>query len=125
MVLENAGDEDEPLSVDVRDRGDDTVLTVTGELDFGSTPRFLEIAEPIAAVGQALVLDLSRLVYCDSSALSALVRLYKVSKAAGGTLCLAALQPQVEAAITMTSLHLMLSVCDEVPHAAIGPADHA
>ncbi|MCE6995384.1 STAS domain-containing protein [Saccharothrix sp. S26] len=126
MVLEEAiVDEDEPLSVDVRDRGDDTVLSVVGELDFGTTPRFLEVAEPVAALGEALVLDLSGLVFCDSSALSALVRLHKVSKAAGGTLCLAALQPQVKAAITMTSLHLMLSISDEVPRGAVGTADHA
>ena len=125
MVLEATVDEDEPLSVDVRDRDDDTVLSVSGELDFGSTPRFLAVAEPIAALGQALVLDLSRLAFCDSSALSALVRLHKASKAAGGTLCLAGLQPQVESAITMTSLHLMLSICDEVPCGAIGTVGHA
>lgn len=117
--------EDEPLSIDVRDRGDDTLLSVTGELDFGTTPRFLEVTEPVAARGEALVLDLSGLTFCDSSALSALVRLHKVSRAAGGTLCLAALQPQVKAAITMTSLHLILSLRDEVPHGAIGTADHA
>ncbi|MEU4744957.1 STAS domain-containing protein [Actinosynnema sp. NPDC023658] len=95
------------------------------ESDFSTTPALPEVAEPISALGGALVLDLSGLAFCDSSALSALVRLHEVSKAAGGTLCLAALQPQVQAGITMTSPHLMPSIREEVPSGVIGTADHA
>jgi anti-sigma B factor antagonist len=103
------------LSVDVRERSEDTVVAVSGELDFGTTPRLLEVAEPLAAAGGALVLDLANLTFCDSSALSALVRLHKAARTAGGTLCLASLRPQVKAAITMTSLDRLLTIVDEVP----------
>ncbi|MFD7654289.1 STAS domain-containing protein [Actinosynnema sp. NPDC059797] len=114
-VEEKRVDEALSLSVDVLHRAEDTVVAVTGELDFGTTPRLLEVAEPLAAAGGPLVLDLSDLTFCDSSALSALVRLHKATRAAGGALCLAALRPQVKAAITMTSLDQLFTIVDEVP----------
>ncbi|MFT7834592.1 STAS domain-containing protein [Saccharothrix sp. BKS2] len=104
-----------PLSVDVRERPEDTVVVVSGELDFGTTPRLLAVAEPLAAAGGPLVLDLADLTFCDSSALSALVRLHKVTRAAGGALVLASLRPQVRSAITMTSLDRLLTIVDQVP----------
>lgn len=103
------------LSVDVRERARDTVVSLSGELDFGTTPRFLAVTEPLVARGGSLVLDLAGLAFCDSSALSALVRLHKAAASAGGTLCLARLRPQVRTAITMTSLDRLFTVVDEVP----------
>ncbi|ADB34394.1 anti-sigma-factor antagonist [Kribbella flavida DSM 17836] len=103
------------LTIDVDDRGADVVAKVTGELDFGTTPELLEVVEPLAASGRSLVLDLVDLTFCDSSALSALVRLHKTAAAAGGALSLARLRPQVEAAITVTMLHRLLEIHAEVP----------
>ncbi|QFZ21602.1 STAS domain-containing protein [Saccharothrix syringae] len=114
-------DEALPLSVGVRERDRDTVVSVAGELDYGTTPQLLAVAEPLAARGGALVLDLADLTFCDSSALSALVRLHKASRVAGGSLSLAALRSQVRAAITMTSLDQLLTIVDEVP---AGPDGH-
>ncbi|MEU7482025.1 STAS domain-containing protein [Lentzea sp. NPDC042327] len=111
-----------PLEIGVHDRGADTVAAVVGELDFGTTPRMLEVVEPLAAQGGTLVLDLSGLDFCDSSALSALVRLHKVALAAGGALHLAALRPQVESAIRLTSLHQLLTIHAHVPDAPGGSA---
>ncbi|HUQ59480.1 STAS domain-containing protein [Lentzea sp.] len=113
--------EDLPLEIGVHDRGADTVAAVVGELDFGTTPRMLKTVEPLAAQGRTLVLDLSGLDFCDSSALSALVRLHKVAQAAGGALHLAALRPQVRSAITLTSLDQLLTIHPQVPDALGGP----
>jgi anti-sigma B factor antagonist len=108
---------DELLSIDVDDRGTDVVAKVAGELDFGTTPQFLRAMEPLVVTGGSLVLDLSELTFCDSSALSALVRLHKRAKAAGAEFALARLRPQVEGAITVTMLHRLLVIHEEVPAA--------
>jgi anti-sigma B factor antagonist len=67
---------DDLLSLEVLDRGPDVVISISGELDFGTTARFLETAQPFAEAGRSLVLDLADLMFCDSSGLGALVRLH-------------------------------------------------
>lgn len=108
-------DEALPLELDVRERVADTVVVVSGELDFATTPRLWEAVEPLARTGRPLVLDLSGLSFCDSSALSVLVRLHKAAGSSGGSLVLAAPQPQVEAALTLTMLHRLLTIRAELP----------
>ena len=106
---------EELLSVDVLDRGSDLVVSVTGELDFGTTARLTDVVQPLAATGRSLVLDLAGLVFCDSSGLGVLVRLHKVAQDAGGRLCLARLRPQIESTIKLTMLHRLLLISDDVP----------
>ncbi|MET9224632.1 STAS domain-containing protein [Lentzea sp. NPDC003310] len=110
------------VEVDVRHHGADAVAAIVGELNFGTTPRMLQVVEPLAAQGRTLVLDLSQLDFCDSSALSALVRLHKVAHAAGGALHLAALRPQVKSAIMLTSLDQLLTIHPQVSDALGGSA---
>ncbi|MEV0675212.1 STAS domain-containing protein [Actinosynnema sp. NPDC050436] len=108
-------DEALPLQVDVRDRASDTVVVVSGELDFATTPHLWEAVGPLARSGRPLVLDLAALSFCDSSALSILVRLHRTAQGSGGSLVLAAPQPQVEAALTVTMLHRLLTIRPEQP----------
>lgn len=110
---------DDLLSVDILDRGTDLVITVSGELDFGTTAGFLEAVQPLAETGGELFLDLAGLVFCDSSGLGALVRLHKLAGDAGGKLSLARLRPQLESTIKLTMLHRLLVILDDVP----APAD--
>jgi len=112
---------DELLSVAVLDRGSDLVIRVSGELDFGTTAGFLEVAQPLAAAGNSLILDLADLAFCDSSGIGAFVRLHKLAESAGGRLCLASLRPQLESTIRVTMLHRLLLIRDDVP-AADDPA---
>jgi anti-sigma B factor antagonist len=106
---------DDLLSMEVLDRGPDVVITVSGELDFGTTARFLEVAQPLAAAGRSVILDLADLMFCDSSGLGALVRLHKLTAEAGGSLCLARLRPQLESTIQVTMLHRLLVIRADVP----------
>jgi anti-sigma B factor antagonist len=106
---------DDLLSLEVLDRGPDVVITVSGELDFGTAARFLEVAQPLAEAGRLVILDLADLMFCDSSGLGALVRLHKLAEDAGGNLSLARLRPQLESTIQVTMLHRLLVIRADVP----------
>jgi len=108
------------LTIDVRDRGPDVVIGVGGELDFGTTPELLAVAEPLVTAGRSLVLDFADVTFCDSSGLSALVRLHKKAATSGGALSVARLRPHVKATVTVTMLHRVLTIVDEVPEVAAG-----
>jgi anti-sigma B factor antagonist len=103
------------LTADILDRGPDVVISLSGELDFGTNTAFLETTQPYAEAGRALVLDLDQLAFCDSSGLGALVRLHQLTQAAGGSLVLARLRPHLQATIKMTMLHKLLTIESEVP----------
>jgi anti-sigma B factor antagonist len=103
------------LAADILDRGPDVVISLTGELDFGTSTAFLATAQPYAEAGRALVLDLDQLTFCDSSGLGALVRLHQLTAAAGGSLVLARLRPHLQSTIKMTMLHKLLTIETEVP----------
>ncbi|MFK4084694.1 STAS domain-containing protein [Kribbella sp. NPDC020789] len=103
------------LSAEVLDRGADVLITLTGELDFGTSAAFLETAQPFAEAGRTVVLDLDHLTFCDSSGLGTLVRLHQAGEAAGGSLVLARPRPQLESTIKVTMLHRLLTLVSEVP----------
>ncbi|MFD7160486.1 STAS domain-containing protein [Kribbella sp. NPDC059898] len=113
-------DDGRMLAIGVRDRATDVVVAVAGELDFGSTRELLAVAEPLARAGRSIVLDLVDLTFCDSTGLSALVRLHRQAEAAGGELRLARLRTQVEGPIVVTMLDRLLEICPEVPEAPAG-----
>ncbi|MFB4314850.1 STAS domain-containing protein [Actinomadura sp. 21ATH] len=62
-----------------------------------------------------IALELAELVFCDSSGLNALVRLWKRAAAADGELVLVAPQARVTAALRRTGLDRFLRVCAAVP----------
>jgi anti-sigma B factor antagonist len=102
------------------DRGPDVVVSVSGELDFGTASDFLAVTQPLAQAGRSLILDLAQLQFCDSSGLGTFVRLHQLTQAAGGTLILARLRPQIESTLTVTMLHRLLLIRADVP--AVDPA---
>lgn len=108
---------DDLLSLEVLDRGPDVVITISGELDFGTTTRFLKVAQPLAEAGRYVVLDLVDLMFCDSTGLGAFVRLHKLTQDAGGRLCLARPRPQLESTINLTMLHRLLDIRTDLPDA--------
>lgn len=104
------------LRIDVEHgTGTTTVVSVVGELDFGTTAQLIDVVEPLTAAGRTVILDLSEMEFCDSSALGALVRLHRTAVAAGGSIALARLRPQVAAIITVTSLHRLFPIHDDIP----------
>jgi len=109
-------DEARLLSVDLEHTGPPpaVVVRVDGELDYGTTPCLLAAVGTVPASGVDLILDLTGLKFCDSSALGVLVSLHKQTTAGGGRLYLASAGPQVLDAITITSLDQLLRVRDSV-----------
>ena len=105
-----------PLSVNVSQSDQPGVLLamVNGEMDYGNTHRLAAALGDAPGTGTHIVLDLSGLTFCDSSALGALVALHKRTTAAGGRLFLVHLRPQVADAIAVTSLDQLLRVRESV-----------
>ncbi|GAA1198036.1 STAS domain-containing protein [Streptomyces hebeiensis] len=62
------------LKVDESEQGPWTVLHITGELDLVTTPEVRQrVHDAVAAGRRELVLDLSRVFFCDSSGVGVLI----------------------------------------------------
>src|SRR5262249_17509106 len=91
------------------------LVTVRGELDFGTTPRLAEALRGLPGPGEHFVFDLSGLDFCDSSGLGALIAAYKAAAAQGGQVYLTGVSPTVRTAIAVTSLDQLFELRDDVP----------
>ncbi len=67
-----------------------------------------------------LVVDCAQLRFIGSSGLAALLAAHQAARAAGGTLHLAACQPQIRELLHVSRLDTILSVCDSVEDALAG-----
>ncbi|SBU96671.1 anti-sigma B factor antagonist [Streptomyces sp. MnatMP-M77] len=72
------------------------VLTVSGELDHHTSPRFREALNEITlSTDTGLVLELSGLTYCDSTGITVLVTAYQRAQASGTELNVAGASPHL------------------------------
>ncbi|MFH8336408.1 STAS domain-containing protein [Streptomyces sp. AM6-12] len=72
------------------------VLEVTGELDHHTAPRLTWALEDLTLAPRTLlVIDLSGVSYCDSTGITVLVTAFHRAEAAGGSLGLAGLSPDL------------------------------
>jgi anti-sigma B factor antagonist len=90
------------------------VVRVAGELDFGTTPQLVSAVDGEPAAGTDMILDLTGVEFCDSSALGAMIAMHKAALAAGARLYLTGVPAQVLAAITVTSLDQLFDIRDDV-----------
>jgi anti-sigma B factor antagonist len=90
------------------------VAVVTGELDFGTTPQLVEALHDDPPPGASVVLDLTGVDFCDSSALGAMISIYKTVSRSGGSLYLTGAGPQVASAVAVTSLDQLFRVRHDV-----------
>ncbi|MFG3498072.1 STAS domain-containing protein [Streptomyces sp. NPDC047928] len=75
------------LSVDTAEQGAWTVLRVSGELDLVSSPAVRQRVHDAVAVGRHdIVLDLSRVLFCDSSGVGVLIASRRLLRSCGGRL---------------------------------------
>ncbi|MET8229819.1 STAS domain-containing protein [Micromonospora sp. NPDC005298] len=106
------------MELSVRPGRDCTVLEVRGELDMATSPQLREGLQRLVDAGDhQVVVDLSGVGFLDSSALGALVVMFKAFGDVGGRLCLAAVQPGVRSVLTITSVDRAIDVYDSVPAA--------
>jgi anti-anti-sigma factor len=121
-MMNSATTVDPDLDVSVRTAGDVTIAELTGELDIASAPALREQLLGLLRPGSSqLVVDLSKVSFCDASGLAVLVGTGRRARLLGGYLRLAAVSPQVGEALRITGLHRNLAVFATAPAAVAGP----
>jgi anti-sigma B factor antagonist len=104
------------------------VVEVEGELDMDTSPHLREGLQRLVDGGdRQVVVDLARVPFMDSSALGALVLIFKALRDVGGRLSLATVQPPVANVLNITSVDSVIDVYDSVQaaEADMTPADGA
>jgi anti-sigma B factor antagonist len=88
-----------------------TIAELAGELDLASAPALREQLLHLLQPGSSrLVLDLSRVSFCDASGLAVLVGISRRARLLGGFLRLAGVSPQTARVLRLTGLHRHLPV---------------
>lgn len=113
--------------------GSVAVLTVTGEIDFGTAPDLRDRALELSRQGNRhLILDLAPVAFCDSSGLNALIGILRCTQETGGSLALAAVPDRLTRLLDLTGVsQLMPAHADTAAamsahtatHGPAGPAD--
>lgn len=67
-----------------------------------------------------MVIDMAGVGFMDSSAIGALVVMFRAFRDGGGRLCLAAVQPQVRSVLAVTTVDRAIDVYDTVQAAEAG-----
>jgi anti-sigma B factor antagonist len=81
------------------------IVNVVGAVDMSTVPKLHEALELMAEAGQRdIIVDMAGLTFLDSSGVSALVRAFKQSRAAGKSLVLTNVPPQAWRALDMGGL---------------------
>ena len=110
------------LDCRVRTAGGVTVAELAGELDLASAPALREQLLRLLRPGSSrLVLDLSRVSFCDASGLAVLVGADRQARLLGGFLRLAAVSPQTARVLDITGLGRHLPVYPTVAAASSAP----
>jgi anti-sigma B factor antagonist len=121
-VTHPAAEDIDPITFAVATERDGSVIvTPHGELDIVSAPavreRLLSLLSPDAS---RLVIDMSAVRYADASGLAVLVSTQRRAVLLGGTLRLAALQPEVARVLTAAGLSRQLAAYPSVQAAIAG-----
>jgi anti-sigma B factor antagonist len=121
-VTHPAAEDIDPITFTVATERDGFVIvTPHGELDIVSAPavreRLLSLLRPDAS---RLVIDMSAVRYADASGLAVLVSTQRRAVLLGGTLRLAALQPEVARVLTAAGLSRQLAAYPSVQAAIAG-----
>ncbi|MFC7309931.1 STAS domain-containing protein [Streptomyces monticola] len=99
------------LRVEVHNEGGSAVVTPVGELDHHTADLLREPLEDCLAQGLArLVVDCSRLEFCDSTGLNVLLGARLKAEAAGGGVHLAGMQPVVARVFEITGAEAVFTV---------------
>lgn len=94
------------------------VLAVTGEIDYTSAGTLdSRVRELLDRQTSHLVLDFSEVGFCDSSGMSALIRLWQDLQAAGGQLAVAAAPTNVTRALRIGGLQNLIATYPTVDEA--------
>jgi anti-anti-sigma factor len=99
-----------------------TIAELTGELDIASAPALREQLLSLLRPGSSrLVIDLSKVSFCDASGLAVLVSTARRARLLGGFLRLAAVSPSTGRVLHITGLNRNLAIFPTVQAAATAP----
>ncbi len=102
----------------VNAEGDYTVLRLAGELDLVSAPQLNQTLTRLIDDHRCwLVLDFSRVTFCDSCGFNALLAALGRAQERGGTIRLVGLQPPVLRAFRLIGLTRMIPIYDSLADA--------
>ena len=104
------------------DSNSGSTLRIDGELDISTADQLRRAVAPYVAAGGKLILDLSRVSFCDSTGLAVLVGIHKRLAAAGGGLELYAPVQRVQHLLTITGLNRVFPVRAAEPGSGTSPA---
>ncbi|WP_419924450.1 STAS domain-containing protein [Candidatus Poriferisocius sp.] len=103
------------FSVAVATRGRWEVLSVTGEIDMATAPRFRQRLLALISTGaQNVVIDLTEVDFIDSTGLGVLMGAAKRVRSAGGDIRLVSVGSRLADLIELTRLDRVLDVFDSV-----------
>ncbi|WP_299542129.1 STAS domain-containing protein [uncultured Streptomyces sp.] len=109
------------LEVETRTQGASEIVTPVGELDHHTADLLREPLERAVDEGRVrLVVDCSRLDFCDSTGLNVLLGARLKAEEAGGTVHLAGMQPMVARVFEITGAEAVFAV-----HGTLEEALHA
>lgn len=112
------------LLVEVREEGPSAVVTPAGELDPHTADLLREPLEDCLDKGfNRLVVDCSRLEFCDSTGLNVLLGARLKAEAAGGGVHLVAMQPVVARVFEITGAEAVFTLHDTLAAALADASD--
>ncbi len=97
-----------------------TVVRLSGSLDFAAAPAIREqLIDALHHGTDPLILDLSRILSCDTAGLAVLIGTQRRARLLGTAMCLLAPSPPVTKVLRATGLDRSFTICDTA--AAPGP----
>ncbi|MET9194846.1 STAS domain-containing protein [Streptomyces olivaceus] len=112
------------LLVEVREEGPSAVVTPAGELDHHTADLLREPLEECLSKGfNRLVVDCSRLEFCDSTGLNVLLGARLKAEAAGGGVHLVAMRPVVARVFEITGAEAVFTLHDTLEAALADESD--
>lgn len=105
------------LSLSLHRKDDECVIRIRGELDLSSAAPLRELMAEVFTQERPrrVVLDLTDLIYLDSTGLSVFVTAHKRTEAAGMELWLAGPNPSVRRLLEITALDRIFIIVDAAP----------
>jgi anti-sigma B factor antagonist len=102
------------LKVTTRSQGDHTVISVAGEIDLYTAPRLQsELMTALTASPARLIVDMSRVDFCDSTGINVLLAAHRQARERGGELQLAGPGSATRKVLQVTGLESVFTVLDD------------
>ncbi|MGI5359702.1 STAS domain-containing protein [Streptomyces sp. CA-252508] len=100
----------------------EAVLPVCGELDLDGEALIIQAVDGRLGAGhRKIILDCSRLMFCDSRGLNALLAVRQQVQDAGGTFVLARVTGRFQSVLTLVDADQIFTIAPTVAHARLLP----